>query len=47
MAKPKKKAKKSKYDITVKAPKGMTFEDIVTLAANTKPPKDSNPPQIS
>jgi hypothetical protein len=31
--------KKSKYDITVKAPEGMTFEDIVKMAVNTPPPK--------
>jgi hypothetical protein len=31
--------KKGKYDITVKAPEGMTFEDIVKMAVNTPPPK--------
>ncbi|HQX97102.1 MAG: hypothetical protein IPH34_01385 [Chitinophagaceae bacterium] len=38
---PKKKAvkKKSKYDITVKAPEGMTFEELLKLAATTPLPK--------
>jgi hypothetical protein len=31
------KKKKSKYDITVKAPEGMTFEDMLRLAVNTPP----------
>lgn len=36
-AAPKKKAakKKNKYDITVKAPEGMTFEELLKLAATT------------
>lgn len=33
------KKKKSKYDITVKAPEGMTFEQLLKLAATTPPPK--------
>ncbi len=33
------KKKKGKYDITVKAPEGMTFEDLLRLAVNTPPPK--------
>jgi hypothetical protein len=42
MAKAKKpipKKKRSKYDITVKVPEGMTFEDLVKLAVNTPPLK--------
>jgi hypothetical protein len=38
MAKAKKsthKKKKGKYDITIKAPEGMTFEELVKLAVNT------------
>lgn len=31
------KKKKSKYDITVKAPEGMTFDDMLKLAVNTPP----------
>jgi len=31
--------KKDKYDITVKVPEGMTFEDLIKLAVNTPPPK--------
>lgn len=31
----KKAKKKSKYDITVKVPEGMTFEDMIKLAATT------------
>ena len=49
MAKPKKK-RKSKYDITVKAPEGMTFDELLTLAATTKLPKKTkgeNPPEIT
>lgn len=36
-ATPKKKAakKKIKYDITVKAPEGMSFEELMKLAATT------------
>jgi hypothetical protein len=33
--KPTPKKRKSKYDITVKAPEAMTFEDLVKLAATT------------
>ena len=38
---PKKKAakKKSKYDITVKVPEGMRFEELLKLAATTPLPK--------
>lgn len=39
MAKAAKKKKKGKYDITVKAPDGMTFEQLIKLAATTPPPK--------
>lgn len=46
MAKAKKAAKKkapakkkSKYDITVKVPEGMTFEKLLTIAATTPPKK--------
>lgn len=35
MAKAKKAKKKGKYDITVKAPEGMTFEQLIKLAATT------------
>jgi hypothetical protein len=31
--------KKGKYDITVKVPEGMTFEELLKLAVNTPPPK--------
>jgi hypothetical protein len=40
MAKAAKKKKKGKYDITVKVPEGMTFEDLVKMAVNT-PVKNS------
>ena len=30
---------KSKYDITVKVPEGMTFEDLIKLAVTTQPKK--------
>jgi len=36
---PKPKKRKSKYDITVKAPEGMTSEDMIKLAVNTPPKK--------
>lgn len=36
-AAPKKAKKKSKYDITVKVPEGMTFDDLLKLAINTPP----------
>lgn len=39
MAKAAKKKKKGKYDITVKVPEGMTFEDMIKLAVNTPPLK--------
>ncbi len=39
MAKASKKKKKGKYDITVKAPEGMTFEQLLKLAATTPPDK--------
>jgi hypothetical protein len=39
MAKAAKKKKKGKYDITVKAPDGMTFEQLLKLSASTPPPK--------
>ena len=29
------KKRKSKYDITVKVPEGMTFEQLIKLAVNT------------
>ena len=29
------KKRKSKYDITVKVPEGMTFDKLLTLAINT------------
>ena len=29
------KKRKSKYDITVKVPEGMTFEDLIKLAVTT------------
>lgn len=29
------KKKKGKYDITVKVPEGMTFEQLIKLAVNT------------
>lgn len=32
---PKLRKKKGKYDITVKAPEGMTFDQLITMAANT------------
>jgi hypothetical protein len=32
---PQKPKKKSKYDITVKAPEGMTFEQLLKLATTT------------
>lgn len=35
----KKAKKKGKYDITVKAPDGMTFEELLKLAATTPLPK--------
>jgi hypothetical protein len=35
------KKKKGKYDITVKAPEGMTFEQLLKLAVTT-PPKRRN-----
>lgn len=35
MAKAAKPKKKGKYDITVKVPEGMTFEQLITLAVNT------------
>ncbi len=35
----KKARKKSKYDITVKVPEGMTFEQLLKLAATTPPLK--------
>lgn len=34
-AAPKKARKKSKYDITVRVPDGMTFEQLLKLAATT------------
>ena len=33
------KKKKGKYDITVKVPDGMTFEELLKLAVNTPPLK--------
>lgn len=36
MAKAAKKKRKTKYDITVKAPEGMTFEQAIKLAATTQ-----------
>lgn len=39
MAKAAKKKKKGKYDITVKPPDGMTFEQLLKMAANTPPKK--------
>lgn len=43
MAKAAKKKKKGKYDITVKAPEGMTFEDLIKLAVNTPIKKKKKP----
>lgn len=36
---PEKPKKKGKYDITIKVPEGMTFEELIKMAVNT--PKNS------
>ncbi len=36
------KKRKSKYDITVKVPEGMTFEDLIKMALKTPPLKKKN-----
>ncbi len=45
MAKAAKKKRKSKYDITVKVPEGMTFEELLKRASTTPLPKKNKKPR--